>query len=593
MLFAQFETPPTWFTTLWLFSVGAGIGLILLSIVFALMYLLAKIPGLNTINENKQRRYVVTAIVGVINLAWVLPTVIYFSNSLGTDNISESDANVHFLLGILLAVVGCFLVPLGAMALVSKKTVTELPDTLREGLLKWTTIIFGSMTLFAVSGFLLAMVDGFGVFLPVQEPVRIMSSVTRLWPVTGEKQYTFKVDPNQDEGEPIDVSFIGEELQYISVKSDQRLEITSQPYGVDLADAAIINIPETDPEGEPTYWYNTTTSGDAVGSEPVEQLYVRNMGGEAATIQLTTLTLPEFVETEVVRFTAISIVCFYLLYIAIQAVFPKVGAIALSTYKTEIAQPLFLLIIIVGCVFTVVSVYIPYNTFGEDIKMLKDSGLMTILVFSIFFAVWAASKSVSEEIEGRTALTVLSKPVSRREFIVGKVLGISWSIVLLYLVLGIWFLIWVSYKPIFDGNETAKEDVTWQLCFMETIMIVPGLLLALMEAIIFVAISVAISTRLPILANFMICFAIYVLGHLTPLMVQSTAAIEAFEPVVFFGKFIATVLPVLDHFNVQAAVAGNAQVPPVYLGLSLTYTLIYGSICVLLALVMFEDRDLA
>ena len=178
--------------------------------------------------------------------------------------------------------------------------------------------------------------------------------------------------------------------------------------------------------------------------------------------------------------------------------------------------------------------------------------------------------------------------------ILGKVIGIAWSIALLYLFLGIVFMVCIAYKPIFDGREMATiNDVTWQVCFQEMMSIVPGLVLAFMEATIFVTISVAISTRLPILANLMICFTIYVLGHLTPLMVQSTAAIEAFEPVVFFGQFIATILPGLDHFNVQAAVAGNTDVPSMYIGWSMVYTLVYGTICILLALVMFEDRDLA
>ncbi|MCA9168722.1 MAG: ABC transporter permease, partial [Planctomycetales bacterium] len=102
--------------------------------------------------------------------------------------------------------------------------------------------------------------------------------------------------------------------------------------------------------------------------------------------------------------------------------------------------------------------------------------------------------------------------------------------------------------------------------------------------------SVAISTRLPMMANFVICFAIYVLGHITPLIVQ--APIQ-FAPVVFVGQFIATILPVLDHFNIQAAIAAGKGVPMVYLGWSFVYCLLYSGIAVLLALALFEDRDLA
>src|SRR6185436_7586649 len=96
-------------------------------------------------------------------------------------------------------------------------------------------------------------------------------------------------------------------------------------------------------------------------------------------------------------------------------------------------------------------------------------------------------------------------------------------------------------------------------CYAEMIGTVPGLALAFMETTVLTAISVAISTRLSMLPNLVICGAIYVLGHLGPLIVQSSVGRNEF--VAFFGQLIALVLPVLDHFNVQAAVAGGVAVP--------------------------------
>ncbi|MCB9941344.1 MAG: ABC transporter permease, partial [Planctomycetaceae bacterium] len=114
-----------------------------------------------------------------------------------------------------------------------------------------------------------------------------------------------------------------------------------------------------------------------------------------------------------------------------------------------------------------------------------------------------------------------------------------------------------------------------------------------METAILAAISVAISTRLPMLANFIICFTIYVIGHLTPLLVQSSVEGQMFEAVVFVAQLLSTLFPVLDHFSIEAAVAAGVTVPYTYLGWALLYTVIYGMIALLLALVLFEDRDLA
>jgi ABC-type transport system involved in multi-copper enzyme maturation permease subunit len=205
--------------------------------------------------------------------------------------------------------------------------------------------------------------------------------------------------------------------------------------------------------------------------------------------------------------------------------------------------------------------------------------------------VWTASVSVADEIEGRTALTVLSKPISRRQFVLGKFLGIVWPVLLLFILLGTILLVTVSYKVVYDARETTNPDPTWQSCYAEMIGTVPGLVLGFMETVVLTAISVAVSTRLSMLPNLIICGAIYVMGHLIPPIVQSSAGQNEF--VAFIGRLSALVVPVLDHFNIQAAVAGGVSVPSDYLAWALVYCVLYSTAMMLLALILFEDRDLA
>jgi hypothetical protein len=245
--------------------------------------------------------------------------------------------------------------------------------------------------------------------------------------------------------------------------------------------------------------------------------------------------------------------------------------IAAATAKETIAQPLFTMLVMIGVVALVAFVFIPYNTFGEDVKMLKTSGMTMIKVLAIIMALWTASTSVADEIEGRTALTVLSKPVGRRQFIV--------------------FLLTVSFKVVYDARESAKTTPEWTECYLEVVRIIPGLVLAFLESVILAAISVAVSTRLPMLPNLVICGSIYVLGHLAALIVKSAAGEIVF--VRFIGKLLSVILPVLDHFEIEGAIAGASSVPISYLGWALLYSALYSGAAILLALIFFEDRDLA
>ena len=270
---------------------------------------------------------------------------------------------------------------------------------------------------------------------------------------------------------------------------------------------------------------------------------------------------------------------------------PKVAAIAHVTTKEGLSQPLFYVLAAIGVFAILIFPFIPYNTFGEDIKMLKAEGLTLIKILAIILAVWTASISISEEIEGKTALTLLSKPIGRRQLILGKFLGVIAPVLIMFLLLGAVFLCTVSYKVVYDARESCLPDPTVADCQMEMMQIVPGLALSFMEAAILASISVAISTRLPMLANLVICVSIYVLGHLVPVLVNS--ALGEFAIVGFVGRFLAAVLPVLTHFGMETAISTGKAVPASYLLATGAYTVLYCLAAMLLALLLFEERDLA
>jgi ABC-type transport system involved in multi-copper enzyme maturation permease subunit len=281
-----------------------------------------------------------------------------------------------------------------------------------------------------------------------------------------------------------------------------------------------------------------------------------------------------------------------ILFTAMRRWTPRVAAIAHTTAKEAVSQPLFYVILAIGIAAIVFFPFIPYNTFGEDVKMVKAEGLTLIKLLAVILALWTASVSIADEIEGRTALTLLSKPIKRWQLILGKFLGILIPVALLFLLLGVLFLGSISYKVAYDARETANPEPTIQQCSDEMQQIVPGLVLSFLETLVLISISVAISTRLSMLPNLIICSSIYVLGHLVPLLVNSSIGRE-FEIVRFMSLLLSAVLPGLEHFSVEAAISTGQKVPMVYLGAASLYAMLYSTVAMLLALLLFEDRDLA
>ena len=286
------------------------------------------------------------------------------------------------------------------------------------------------------------------------------------------------------------------------------------------------------------------------------------------------------------------VVAFIVLVFIMRMILPKSGAIAWVTAKETLQQPLFLILMLAGLFGLFIFPFLPYHTMGEDIKIVVSQGLTLVKLACVFLAIWTASTSIADEIEGKTALTILAKPVGRQSFVFGKYLGVMVAVTALFLILGIFFLNTLAYKLVYDARESAKDIPTAVECFEYVKGIVPGLVLSFFETIVLTAISIAISTRLLLLPNLTICLTIYILGHIVPMIVASNAVTEM--PIIgFFANLICAFIPILDHFNMETAIAMNRSIGWGYVGIAGVYSALFALVAMLLSLVLFEDRDLA
>lgn len=321
---------------------------------------------------------------------------------------------------------------------------------------------------------------------------------------------------------------------------------------------------------------------------------------------------------------------------------PKTGAVASAAFREGWRQPLFWLITILGIVAIGVSIVVPYFTFHDDYKMMKHIGFDIIMMAPALFGVLAASMSISEEIEGRTAVTLMSKPVNRRQFLVGKYLGALMACLVMALVLG-WVLnyalrasrefdrIYNNPDPdplAFQTHEFDKvvdpltlDAQRWTLPVFESIVPTPagkafargaglwfgdsiahgfGIALGFGQVMILVAIAAALATRLSYIVNLMICLIIFFLGQIAPAIVmvaERTGGGTGGALVGFFGQLFNMLLPALEFFNMGPAVIRDSPLElkqfAIYVVTVLGYSLVYTTIALLVGLLLFEDRDLA
>jgi ABC-type transport system involved in multi-copper enzyme maturation permease subunit len=308
-------------------------------------------------------------------------------------------------------------------------------------------------------------------------------------------------------------------------------------------------------------------------------------------------------------------------------VWPRGGAVALAAFREGLRQPMFWLIVVVTLAALVASMVIPYFTFGDEFKMMASLGFDMIMLAAVLFAVLAASMSIHEEIEGRTAVTLMSKPVTRRQFLLGKFLGILLAAWAMTSILG-WGLNWAMYiKPYFDPLDTNVDPLAEQAKGLlaplanyagvglegtafargalewlgEALARQFGLALGFGQVMVLVAIASALATRLPMVVNLVICLVIYFLGHLAPVLVRYSASLGGentpLRLVGFLAQVFDVLLPALEFFNMGPAIIRDSPLefwPFVrYVASVQVYAVLYTAIALLFGLILFEDRDLA
>lgn len=109
-------------------------------------------------------------------------------------------------------------------------------------------------------------------------------------------------------------------------------------------------------------------------------------------------------------------------------------AVARNAFLESIRQPFYVVwLAAVGFLITL-NPYLSAYTFEDDNKLATDMGLSMLLIGAVFMSAFTASGVVSREIENRTALTVISKPLPRPIFVIGKYLGVAAALVMAWWV---------------------------------------------------------------------------------------------------------------------------------------------------------------
>src|SRR4051794_31717761 len=171
------------------------------------------------------------------------------------------------------------------------------------------------------------------------------------------------------------------------------------------------------------------------------------------------------------------------------------------TLLESIVQPIYSLLLGLGAAVLLIFALLPFFTLGEDTIMFKSVGLDVILLLVLIVTLFATSRSIFEEIEDRTMLTLMSKPVRKWEVLVGKYLGICLSALVAVAVLGAilclctWWRLPGDYQIRTRSIDEREIKQLLDMRLMNLAGLIPSLVLVWLQVSVLAAIGVALSTR--------------------------------------------------------------------------------------------------
>jgi Cu-processing system permease protein len=250
----------------------------------------------------------------------------------------------------------------------------------------------------------------------------------------------------------------------------------------------------------------------------------------------------------------------------------RLGAIAVNTFKESSRNHVTVNILLFALGLMLLAVVVGDWSLGNQDKLILDFGLSAMSIFGLLSAVFIGIRLVAQEIESRTVEIIASKPVPRREILIGKFLGFGMTLGLMVLVMS---------AALFMVYAAMMHRLPWEL--------VPALVLIFIEMLLIVSFAILFSCIASASLAALFTCVVFATGHLSGFLRDF---IQLYPNRGFHGLFrlLYAVLPNLEKLNLKMAVV--ERLPATH---QFEWGLIYGSaytaIVLTLAVILFERKD--
>jgi ABC-type transport system involved in multi-copper enzyme maturation permease subunit len=254
----------------------------------------------------------------------------------------------------------------------------------------------------------------------------------------------------------------------------------------------------------------------------------------------------------------------------------RIVTIALGAFKESVRERVLYNLVVFAFLMIGAAVLLGSISVGVENLVLVNLGLSAISVFGLLIAIFIGIGLVSKEIERRTVYNILSKPVTRAEFILGKYAGLLLTLFVNTAIMTVGFYAALAIQK----KGLALHDLN----------LLVAVYFILLQLAIVVAIAILFSCISTSILSAVFTFCLFVIGNFSndirwfgqesgsPLLAKITAALYY-------------LLPNFGDFNVIDQVAHGVRIPAIFITANTSYALLYIAILLSAAVLIFEQRE--
>ena len=251
----------------------------------------------------------------------------------------------------------------------------------------------------------------------------------------------------------------------------------------------------------------------------------------------------------------------------------RVSAIAMNTVREAVRNRLLYALLFFAVAMMCAGIFLAALAYVEGGRVLQNVGMSATRIFSVAIAIFVGVNLIHREVDRRTVYTILSKPLTRAEFLLGKFSG---------LVLTIWLQLAIMVAVFVAVSLLAGAPLGWGH--------VAAFVLIGAELVLIIAVATFFSAfTSPMLASFF-STGIWGVGHMTRDL-REIGASSASEAIQTATAWLHRFLPDLESFNVTLEAVHGLPISFVDFWLSLVYAAGYTTLVLLASVAVFSRRD--